>query len=60
MFLLKYFELTKVGIEGSAAYKSHEQDSSLTQRIMIKIKKNGGVKELTESEVQHLQDRQNS
>ena len=49
--------LILVGIEGSAAYSSHEEDSSLTQRIILVLTKRGGVVETTPNDIEILQTR---
>ena len=46
-----------VGIEGSAAYSSHEEDSSLTQRIILVLTKRGGVMETTPNDIEDLKKR---
>ena len=46
-----------VDIEGSAAYNSHEDDSSLTQRIILKISKKAGIRETSQSDLAIIRNR---
>ena len=47
----------KVDIEGHAAYHSHEDDSSQTQRIILKITKKAGVAETQQSDIEEIKKR---
>ena len=43
--------------EGHAAYHSHEDDSSQTQRIILKITKKAGVAETQQSDIEEIKKR---